>query len=288
MIKKILVPTDFSSCAVNALNVAVQTAKLCSLEINLLHVVDRTDNLYIERVDIAKEKHSVILEEVQAKLDAVKASISETESLEIRTFLREGDVDENILELCEEKGIDMIMMGTFGVNGLKDRIWGSKTAALTGKTSVPVMVIPYEYDWKPPRKILLATNFFEDDQAVLQPVIDLANAFEATLYAAIFTDKDKADPSVYMEHGMNMLDYEKILKKRFNSESVITCQLAGDKFEDTMQEYIRNNDIDVLTMITYQRSLWDRIFKPSATRRMSYQTTIPLLIIPAIKSFEED
>lgn len=286
--KKILIPTDFSSCAVNAMNFAIQMAKFSPIEINLLHIVDRTDNLYIERVDIAKEKHAVILEEMQNKLDLIKRSIAETESIEIRTFIREGDVDENILELCEEKNIDLIMMGTFGINGLKDRIWGSKTAALTGKTSVPVMVIPYEYNWRKPDKILLATSFFEDDRSVLQPIIDLTDIFKATLYAVIFTDKDQADVSVLMEQGMNMLDYEKKLKKHFNSESVITCHLSGDKFEDTMQEYIKTNDIDILTMITYQRSLWDRIFKPSATRRMSYHTTIPLLIIPAAKSIEEE
>ncbi|MCO5241085.1 MAG: universal stress protein [Chitinophagaceae bacterium] len=281
--KKILIPTDFSSCAVNALNFAIQTAKLCPVEINLLHVVDRTDSLYIERVDVAQEKHAVILEEIQNKLDLIKASIAETESVEIRTFLREGDVDETILELSEEKGIDMIMMGTFGINGLKDRIWGSKTAGLTGKTTVPVMIIPYEYDWKVPHKILLATSFFEDDPSVLQPIVDLATGFKSTLYAVIFTDKDLADVSVLMEQGMNMLDYEKKLKKYFNSESVITCHLSGDKFEDTMQEYIKTNDIDILAMITYQRSLWDRVFKPSATRRMSYHTEVPLLIIPAAK-----
>ncbi|HRN57417.1 MAG TPA: universal stress protein, partial [Agriterribacter sp.] len=120
--KKILVPTDFSSCAANALNFAVQMAKICAVEINLIHVVDRTDSLYSDRSDLIQEKYNAVLEEAQEKLDLVKFSIAETESVDIRTFLREGDVDEHILELSEEKSIDLIVMGTFGINGLKDRI----------------------------------------------------------------------------------------------------------------------------------------------------------------------
>ncbi|HRO47378.1 universal stress protein [Agriterribacter sp.] len=285
--KKILVPTDFSSCAVNALNFAVQTAKFCAVEINLLHVVDRTDSLYSERPDLIQEKYSAVLEEAQEKLDQVKASIAETELVEIRTFLREGEVDEHILQLSEEKGVDLIVMGTFGINGLKDRIWGSKTAGLTGKTSVPVMVIPYEYNWKVPGKILLATSFFEEDRDVLEPITGLTDAFKTTLHAVIFTDEDTADAALFLEHGMNMADYERKLKKQLNTESVVTNHLSGRKFEDTLQDYIKEQDIDILAMITYQRSLWDRIFHPSVTRRMSYHTTIPLLVIPANRKGEE-
>ncbi|MCO5238064.1 MAG: universal stress protein [Chitinophagaceae bacterium] len=281
--KKILVPTDFSSCAANALNYAVQTAKLFSLEINLLHVVDVTDRLFSEDEEVIPEKYSALLIEAQKKLDQTKASIAETESLEIRTFLREGEVDEHILSLSEEKDVDLIVMGTFGINGLKDRIWGSKTAGLTGKTKVPVMVIPYEYDWNPPHKALLATNQFEEDHKVLEHIRRLIGIFKLELHVVVFTDEDSADASLYMENSMNIAGYGKILQKELQTGSVVTSHLSGHRFEDTLQDYISENDIDMVAMITYQRSVWDRIFHPSTTRRMSYHTTVPLLVIPAGK-----
>ena len=281
--KKILVPTDFSSSAANALNFAVQTAKSYPLEIILLHVVDRMDSLYSEAPQIIQENYTTILEEAQIKLDQVKSSIAETESLDIRTFLREGEVDEHILELTEEIDIDLIVMGTFGINGLKDRIWGSKTAGLTGKTKVPVMVIPYEYNWKVPQKALLATSFFEEDSNVLNPIAGLMAVYNLMLHVAVFTDEDTADAAQFMENSMNIDHYGKKLQRQLNTTSVITSHLSGHKFEDALQDYIKDNDIDILVMVTYQRSLWDRVFHPSTTRRMSYHTTIPLLIIPAAK-----
>ncbi|MCC7523448.1 MAG: universal stress protein [Chitinophagaceae bacterium] len=286
--KKILVPTDFSSCAANALNFAVQASRFYRAEIILLHVIDRTEVLYGEYPDVIQERFKAAANDAQEKLDQIKASIAETESIAIRTFQREGEVDELILELSDEMEIDLIVMGTFGINGIKDRIWGSKTAALTGKSSVPVMIIPYEYDWKQPEKMLLATSRFEEDREVLKPIIDLTGAFKADLFAVVFTDEDHADAALLMERGLHMTSYEVKLKKLLNTESIITGHLSGSKFEDTLQDYIQNNGIDMLAMITYQRSLWDRIFRPSATRRMSYHTTIPLLVIPAIKDVEEE
>jgi nucleotide-binding universal stress UspA family protein len=281
--KKILVPTDFSSSAANALNFAVQTAKSYPLEIILLHVVDRMDSLYSEAPELIQENYTTVLEEAQIKLDQVKSSIAETESLDIRTFLREGEVDEHILELTGEIDIDLIVMGTFGINGLKDRIWGSKTAGLTGKTKVPVMVIPYEYNWKVPQKALLATSFFEEDSNVLNPIAGLMAVYNLMLHVAVFTDEDTADAAQFMENSMNIDHYGKKLQRQLNTTSVITSHLSGHKFEDALQDYIKDNDIDILVMVTYQRSLWDRVFHPSTTRRMSYHTAIPLLVIPAMK-----
>jgi nucleotide-binding universal stress UspA family protein len=281
--KKILVPTDFSSSAANALNFAVQTAKSYPLEIILLHVVDRMDSLYSEAPELIQENYTTVLEEAQIKLDQVKSSIAETESLDIRTFLREGEVDEHILELTGEIDIDLIVMGTFGINGLKDRIWGSKTAGLTGKTKVPVMVIPYEYNWKVPQKALLATSFFEEDSNVLNPIAGLMAVYNLMLHVAVFTDEDTADAAQFMENSMNIDHYGKKLQRQLNTTSVITSHLSGHKFEDAFQDYIKDNDIDILVMVTYQRSLWDRVFHPSTTRRMSYHTAIPLLVIPAMK-----
>ena len=252
--KKILVPTDFSSSATNALNFAVQTAKAYPLEIILLHVVDRMDSLYSETPELIQENYTTVLEEAQIKLDQVKTSIADTELVEIRTFLREGEVEDHILELSEEKDIDLIVMGTFGINGLKDRIWGSKTAGLTGKTKVPVMVIPYEYNWKAPQKALLATSFFEEDSNVLNPVAELIAVYNLILHVAVFTDEDKADAAQFMENSMNIDHYGKKLQRKLNTMSVITSHLSGHKFEDALQDYIKDNDIDILVMVTYQRS----------------------------------
>jgi nucleotide-binding universal stress UspA family protein len=70
----------------------------------------------------------------------------------------------------------------------------------------------------------------------------------------------------------------------YNEETLTSAHLTGEDFETTLQNFIRENDIDILVMVTYQNTFWSRIFNPSKTKRMSYHTNIPLLAIPANKS----
>ena len=118
---------------------------------------------------------------------------------------------------------------------------------------------------------------------MLREIASLLEVFKATLDVVVFTDEDTADAAAFLEHGMNMAEYERKLKKQLNTQLLATTHLSGHEFEDALQDYIKSNGIDILAMITYQRSLWDRVFHPSVTRRMSYHTTIPLLVIPATK-----
>lgn len=282
--KKILVPTDFSSCASNAINFAVQTAKLLpGIQINLLHILDLSDNLYNDGLDLMQEMNEVAWEDAQKKLDLVQKSIEETEGITINTIVEQGVAGNAIVEWSEKNGADLVVMGTFGINGLGDRIWGSKTAALIAKTKIPVMVIPYEYNWKTPQNFLFATNHFEEEPGIIKQIFDWALLFKTTFHVAVFTDEDTAHAVEFLEHQRNIAGYEQKLKKHFNTESITAHHLVGHKLEDTLHDYIGNNKIDILSMVTYQRNMLERIFHPSITRRMSYHTTIPLLVIPAKK-----
>jgi len=84
-----------------------------------------------------------------------------------------------------------------------------------------------------------------------------------------------------LEHTRKTPRYEALLKNKYHQETLTATQVFSERFEDSLQEYIRENQIDILAMITYPRSFWNRIFHPSITKRMSYHTQIPLLAIPA-------
>ncbi|HRP54789.1 universal stress protein [Agriterribacter sp.] len=59
--------------------------------------------------------------------------------------------------------------------------------------------------------------------------------------------------------------------------------LSGNDFENAIEQYINTNGIKLLAMVTYQRSFFERLFYPSISKKMSYHTKIPLLVIPAEK-----
>lgn len=279
--KKILVPVDFSSCASNAVDFAVQSAKYLPVEITLLHAFELTGNVYTDYMGVNQEFNQSLLDNVKGELLQLEKKIKEKEGVVVRTTINKGSLKNAILEACAEKNIDLVVMGTLGASGLKEKLWGSKTASLIGDSKVPVLVIPCEYKWKKPQKMLMATNHFEKDPAILDFLFEMANLYLARVQVVVFTDEDDDKADAYLEHGRKIPVYEQILKEKYNETAVTAIHLFGNEFEPTLKDYIIKYDIDILAMVTYPRSFWDRVFHPSITKRISYHTTIPLLAIPA-------
>ena len=280
--KKILVPTDFSASADNAVNFVVKTAVILSMEVILVHAFELSGDTYTDYMGINKEFNQSQLHEVNDKLVSLKASIEEKEGIIADTYIFSGTVKESIIQVTREKNIKLIVMGTTGASSLKEKIWGSKTADIISKSQVPVLAIPLEYTWKKPQKILFATNHFEKDPALLDVIFEMADLFKAQMHVAVFTNEASDEALTFLEHDRSIPAYEHMLKEKYKDETIIIAHLFGHNFEETLQDYIRQQEIDILGMVTHKRSFADRVFHPSITRRMSYHTKIPLLAIPAI------
>ena len=279
--KQILVPTDFSTCANKAVDFAVQSAKILQVEVIILHAFEVKGNMYTDYMGVNKEFSQSILHELHNKLKQLKSSIEETAGVIVDTYVYQDSVRESILQATDEKNIDFIVMGTSGASGIKEKLWGSKTADIIGKSHVPVMAIPFEYEWKKPEKILLVTNHFEKEPAILDFLFELADLYMAQVHVAVFTDEDDDKAVTFLEHTRQIPQYEKMLKEQYNEDTLTVTHLFGNKFEEALQDYIRQNDIDILAMVTYKRKFPDSLFHPSMTKRMAYHTKIPLLAIPS-------
>ncbi len=279
--KKILVPTDFSTCANHAVDFAVQSAKHINAEIILFHAFEAGGSAYTDYMGVNLEFDQIILGERRDKLRLIKKSIEETEGIVVSLYLLKGPLKECMLQAIEEKEIDFVVMGTLGASGLKKKIWGSNTFAIIGKLKIPVMVIPHSYEWKKPEKILMATNHFEKEPAILDFVFELADLYMAQVHIAVFTDEDKDDATTLLENTRNTPTYGKLLKTKYREDSLTAEHLYGKEFEETLNDHLEQKEMDMLVMVTYSKGgIWERFFNPSHSKKMSYQTKIPLLVLP--------
>ena len=278
--KKILVPTDFSTCAANAINFAVQTAKIMPVKIIIMHAFEHSGDLYTDFMGVNKEFNDSVLREAGEKLDLLRTSIAETEGVLVSTIICNASLHKSILQVTIDNDIDMVIMGTLGASGMREKLWGSNTAGIIGKCPVPLLVIPFYYEWKKPSKLLLATNHFEKEPANTDFVFELADLYMATVDAVVFTNEEKDDAVTFLQHTYKIPQYEAALKKQYKEETLAVKQVFGNDFEKSLQDYITGNEIDVLVMIAYKHKFIERVFHPAMTKRMSYHTTIPLLVIP--------
>lgn len=277
--KKILVPTDFSSYADKALDYAVGIAKKWEAEIVLLHCYDPLVAIGVtEEMVLSYNKAREL--ELSATLEKHKATIKKQEGIEVTIVLSSGDIVESILSISRQHDCLLIAMGTLGATGLKTIFFGTKTAAIIAKSEIPVISVPYDYEWKEPKEILLAVSDAHEKIELFQPAFNLAKLFNARIKTVIFS-KEKAPGVDVMENSRIVSQVQSRLQNGFDQEGIETAHLSGIDFHQTLQEYITEQRTDLLVMVTHNRSFLQNLFRFSATRQMSYHTTIPLLSLHA-------
>lgn len=279
--KKILVPTDFSPCAANAVDFAVRSAEIFPADIVLIHAFEIRGNMNTDYVGVNLEFNQALWDNADQKLIAEKKRIAATSQVTVTTQVFRGTVKDALSEATDIFGAQLIVMGTSGSEGLKEKIYGTKTASVLGSSNIPVLVVPADYKWKKPGKFLVATNHFEKEPAVLDFVFELAGLYLAQVSVAVFTDEDDDKASVYLEHTRNAPQYEKFLKNRYRENALSVSHIFGTDFEETLQKHIRETQTDVLVMISYHREegILARLLNPGKTKKMSHHTRIPLLAL---------
>jgi len=278
---RILVPTDFSPNADRAIDYAVRIARLNESTLYLIHACDNMDPLYMEGAMTHMEYNQKIMDDAFEKLDIRRKSIEDTEGVLVNIQLYSGSVMDTIMVAANEHKADLIIMGTLGISGLHDRIFGSKTAALISESNIPLLAIPLEYDWSQPGKFLIAIKDVDEALPLLDPAFELASLFNAEVHITLFTDKDDGGAMDYISDDRLITRAETKLKGQHKQVLIKKEHLLGRDFEDSINEYIAQNNIDLLAMITHKRSLLGRLFHQSITRKMSYHTRVPVLAIPA-------
>jgi len=147
--QNILVPTDGSDLALEALSEALTLAELSDARVHVLYVVDDAkvaelasgssiDDVSIEdNIDGLFEQFEVVGEHALEDLREVAVE----HGLTLTTVLRRGLPEEEILEYVDENEIDLLVMGTHGRRGIERYILGSTTERVLRQSSVPVLAV---------------------------------------------------------------------------------------------------------------------------------------------------
>lgn len=295
--KKILVCTDFSANSNKALDFAVQIAKQGKAEIILVHACDLVSTTFKDRLTIKREHNKAILDNANKSLILLKESIEDTEKILVNIKIYNGNVTDSILLASDETTADFIVIGTRGETELTERVFGSTTSDLLGKTKVPLMVVSPLSEWDmsvsplgettgegakfAPDAILFATNHFEENKELLNPIVDVAKLFSSTIHVAVFVDTDFAVAYDYVYNIKELNHYIEFLKKTYPDVLFKGEFLEGEDFESTVEKYNDKNGVDIIAMITYPKTFWDRILKKSVTKEMAFHSKIPVMAVTA-------
>ena len=140
-ITRILVPTDFSGTADEALAYAVALAGQVGATVHLVHAFDDPDavSLYANvYVPMPPEMRADILKGIQAQLSARVATPGHQK---VTTEVLTGAPAKTIVDAAVQNQCDLIVMGTHGRHGVTHLLLGSVAERVVRTATCPVLVV---------------------------------------------------------------------------------------------------------------------------------------------------
>ena len=178
--KRILLPTDFSSISLNAIDYAISMFKDSKCEFYLLNVY---------RVPYMTNEE--LMENDAQQLAILEAEMYESSQKNLKKLVSGFDKNENhahhtvsdynffvnsVKQIVTDKGIDLVVMGTKGATGAKEIFLGSNTGDVLMKTDCNVIAVPENSVYKAPKEIVFPTDFkLRYEREDLAPLIELAD-----------------------------------------------------------------------------------------------------------------
>ena len=155
MYSQILVPLDGSENSERALPHAQELAQASGATLHLIQIVSRSEEFDMVRgggYDLLAAEYSreQAREYIAAQINRAGEYLKEaamrleTGGIQAETVVREGAAAENIVQYAQEKGIDLIIMGTRGQGGIQRFLLGSTTDRVLRTGHLPVLVVPPE------------------------------------------------------------------------------------------------------------------------------------------------
>lgn len=275
--KAILIPTDFSENAMNAIKFALEFFKHHTAEFYFMHAYQ---NDVYDHIDlISRDDFDKVLKEVKAESQTNLEALLETVNQiapnprytyhiisSYNTLVEEADL------IVDGKNIDLIVMGTKGKSNKKSIVYGSNTLHVLKYVQCPVMAIPTNFQNTPIKHVLFATNYLIPyKRRELKLLSDLVSPYRSKIDVVYVSKVNKLsirqeDNRAFIQDTLGKNDIN------FNCVDDVTV-------ENCIINYIKKFDIDMLVLVNTRHSFVEDMLFDSPVDKMSLNLNIPLLVL---------
>ncbi len=276
--KRIILPTDFSKNAYNALKYAVNLFKDQEITFILLHTymppVYQAEYILgnpaqIGLGDIYGESSKKNLVKLKNKIE--KAFKNPKHRFIVHTAY--NMLINEMLETIEGEKADMVIMGTKGATGAKEIFLGSYTVSMIKRAPCPVIAVPSNFEYEAPKEILFPTDYeINYQRQQLIELIELANDHKSSIEV------------VHVSTGYPLSESQAINKKKLESILSGTTYLCHDLPNQSVLDGINNfqmkKRMNLLVMIQNKHTFLERLFIEPVIKKIGFHVTIPFMVLP--------
>jgi len=271
--KVVLLATDGSRESTRAARIAVTLAEKLGTELHLVHVGPMPEEYIVPRLSIPEPEFWNMIreraeEEAKPKLNEQVQKIREAGGEVSEAHVRVGLPDAEIVELAEELGAGLVVLGSRGLGPLKRALMGSVSDSVVRHAHCPVLVVRGDGRERCylPGRILLATDGSEEADAATRAAVEIANATGSELHVlfALFIDETLPYPHPYArERWETSVEQAKHRAREFVGEQAERIEAEGGNvarahlaFGTPDQEIVKlGEELDAGIIVVGSRSL---------------------------------
>lgn len=276
--KNILLPTDFSENAWNAMQYAFGFFEKDRCTFYFLHAsADQHPVLGpVSSAPHLPASHDTSLS-VRDHLKKLVKSLKEKfpDSNHKCVLLADNNsLIESIKRQVFEKKIDMIVLGTRGAGGLKEMTIGSNTGEIIKRIKCPLLIIPERAAFLPVNAIVFPTDYrtFAPPHTLdtLIYITDMFGAHLRFLYVSKKSEKELDESQ--SEHKSFLKDYFENTRHSFH-------EIIGKSVEEALQTFSDEYETGLIAMVAKNLNFLQQLLVNPKVTRISYHTSIPFLVL---------
>lgn len=284
--KTILVPTDFSDTANNALKVAVGLSKKHGSKLILLHMLEIGKHLLPDNMILTNDvqpsnlTHSNDLPEAIFYMKLAQRRFEDVREL---PFMKDVEYQEAVQNHIDFKGVidtankyeaDLIIMGSHGTSGIEEIFVGSNTEKIVRYSNIPVLVIKEENNDFQMDHVVFASDF--TDEAV-EP-FNRANKLFNILGAKIKLVYVNTPGDYFMSSSEMRTKVKSFLNKTEQSDVVEGVSFVSDyTVEKGVLNFANDNNVDAIAVATHGRTGISHFISGSISEDIANHATKPVI-----------
>ena len=276
--KNILIPTDFSDNAWNALLYGISFFKKTHCTFHIVHINSVNTSAsgetamflspeILEETLLVESKEK--LNELMGKIERLPLNVKH----EFNTLALYGFLTDHIKSQVKEKQIDLIIMGTKGSTGLKSVSIGSNTGDVITKVPCTVLAVPEKATYHSIKEIGFPSDFqLKYNLKILETLKDILLLKKSALRLLYISLKNEKMSTIQEKNKALLFEYYKDIECTFHL-------VTGKKIDESIQCFTESRNLDLLVMVAKNLNFLERILFRPTVEKISYHTQVPFLVI---------
>lgn len=290
---EILIPVDFSDYTLLTCEFGFKLAKDLNCKVKLMHAfftpfypaaVPFSDAFTLPATDkdIYKDVRTKTEEEMNDLIQKIDSFIESGffPKVSYTSTLTEGLPEEEIISYSKKMKPVAIVMGTKGRNAKELDLIGSVTAEVMDGCKTPIFAVPEDAKARnilDIKRMVFLTNFQEREFKAFDIMMKFIKPYPVKLFLAHIAKKE----DVWNEIKLSGL--QKYISEEYPQlETEYRLIDQTESLEESLEKFIEDNNIDMISLSSSRRNLFARMFNPGIARRMLFHSDTPILVIKGL------